>query len=258
MGTIASIFHEAVYQPLYNILFFLYNILPWGDFGIAIIAVTILIKMVFIPLSKKQIQSQKKMQDIQPELKKIQKKYKDNKEKQTKAVMAFYKENKVNPFSGCLPMIIQIIFLIAIYRIIINISDAGLIANGEDLYSFVKNPGEINHTFLGIVDLLKPSIPIAILAAISQFWQTKLIMAKSTKKKDEKNKENKKKEKDEKPDQPDFAQIMNKQMLILGPMLTLFIGVKFAAGLSIYWLVSTLFAVFQQLYIFKKDKKTDK
>jgi len=253
-----AIFHEAVYQPLYNLLIFLYDILPGGDFGIAIIAVTILIKTVFIPLSKKQIQSQKKMQEIQPELKKIQKKYKDNKEKQTKEVMNFYKENHVNPFSGCLPMIVQIIFLIAIYRVIINISSAGLVVNDADLYSFVRNPGEINNTFIGIVDLLKPSIPIAIMAAAAQFWQTKLIMTKSAKKKEEESSssDESRKKKDNKSEAPDFAQIMNKQMLVLGPILTLFIGIKFASGLAIYWLFSTLFAVFQQLYIFKKDEET--
>lgn len=248
----ANIFHVLIYQPLYNVLIFLYNVIPGGDFGVAIIAVTILLKAVLIPLSKKQIQSQKKMQDVQPELKRIQKKYKDDKEKQTKAVMTFYKENKVNPFSGCLPMIVQIIFLIAIYRVIINISSVGLVIDGKDLYSFVKNPGEINHIFLGIVDLLKPSIPIAILAAGAQFWQTKIMLAKSKKIKDLKEAKDDKNEKTE----PDFSEIMNKQMMILGPILTLFIGIKFAAGLAIYWLVSTLFSVFQQLYIFKKaDEK---
>jgi YidC/Oxa1 family membrane protein insertase len=251
-----AIFHNAVYQPLYNILIFLYDIIPGGDFGIAIIAVTILIKTVLIPLSKKQIQSQKKMQEIQPQLKEIQKKYKDDKEKQTKEVMNFYKENKVNPFSGCLPLIVQIIFLIAIYRVIINISNAGLVVTGEDLYSFVSNPGEINSTSLGMINLLKPSIPIAILAAAAQFWQTKLLMAKNDKKKEETDKEKKGKDKNKgEEDAPDFAQIMTKQMLVLGPLLTLFIGIKFAAGLAIYWLVSTLFAVFQQLYIFKKEKE---
>ena len=249
-----AIFHEAIYQPLYNILIFLYEVIPGEDFGIAIVAVTLLIKTALIPLSKKQIQSQKKMQDIQPELKEIQKKYKDDKEKQTKEIMKFYKDNKVNPFSGCLPLIVQIVFLIAIYRVIINISDAGLVVIGDDLYSFISNPGEINSTSLGIIDLLKPSIPIAILAAAAQFWQTKLLINKSNKKKETMDQE-KKDEKKDVPEEPDFAQIMNKQMLFLGPLLTLFIGIKFAAGLSIYWLVSTLFAVFQQLYIFKKSEE---
>lgn len=249
----ATIFHELIYQPIYNVLIFLYDIIPGGDFGIAIIAVTILLKAALIPLSKKQIQSQKRMQEIQPELKKIQIKYKNDKEKQTKEVMKFYKENKVNPFSGCFPIIIQLIFLIAIYRVIINISNAGLTVNTNDLYSFVKNPGEINKTFIGLVDLLKPSIPIAVLAAAAQFWQTKLMMIKN-KKNNELNKVKEKKDSDE----PDFSEIMNKQMMILGPALTLFIGIKFAAALSIYWLFSTLFAVAQQLYIFKKDDELKK
>lgn len=248
----STIFHELIYQPIYNVLIFLYDVIPGGDFGIAIIAVTILLKAVLVPLSKKQIQSQKRMQEIQPKLKEIQLKYKNDKERQTKEVMKFYKENKVNPFSGCFPIIVQLIFLIAIYRVIINISDAGLVVNEKDLYSFVTNPGEINKIFIGLVDLLKPSIPIAILAAAAQFWQTKLMMAKINK-----NNVLVKKDKD-KSAEPDFSEIMNKQMLILGPALTLFIGIKFAAALSIYWLFSTLFSVAQQLYIFKKEDEIKK
>ena len=251
-----AIFHGLIYQPLYNILVFLYDFLPGGDFGVAIIAVTLLIKFALLPLSKKQIKSQKKMQEIQPELKKIQQKYKNNKEKQTKEVMKFYKENKANPFSGCLPMIFQIVFLIAIYRVIINISNAGLTVNQGDLYSFVKNPGNINNWFLRIIDLSKPSIVIAVLAAGAQFWQTKMMLLKNNEKNKLKNGEHKDKKKEKDDGKPDFAQIMNKQMVVLGPMMTLFIGVKFAAGLAIYWLVSTLFAVFQQIYIFgKEDEK---
>lgn len=243
-----TIFHELIYQPIYNILIFVYDFFPGGDFGVAIIIVTVLLKAAMIPLSKKQIESQKRIQEIQPELKAIQEKYKNDKEKQTKEVMEFYKKNKVNPFSGCFPIIVQIIFLIAIYRVIINISDAGLVVNNGDLYSFVRNPGEINKTFLGVVDLLKPSIPIAILAAAAQFWQTKMMMFDKKKKEELNGGENKKEENKE----PDFAEIMNKQMLFFGPLLTLFIGAKFAAGLSIYWLFSTLFSVFQQIYILKK------
>lgn len=236
-----AIFHELVYQPLYNILIFSYNF-AWQDFGIAIIVTTIFLKVVLIPLSKKQIQSQKKLQELQPKIKELQAKHKDNKEAQTKALMEFYKKNKTNPFSGCAPLIIQLIFLIAIYRILLNISSAGLEVNAGDLYSFISNPGKINHLFLGMIDMAKPSPVLAVLAAASQYWQTKMIM---------KDKDNKK----EKPDfdgKPDFAQMMSKQMLYLGPLLTLFIGIKFAAGLALYWLVSTLFMVFQQLYIFKK------
>jgi len=239
------IFHNLVYQPIYNLIIAFYNTVSFHDFGIAIILVTIVIKAILVPLSKKQIESQKKMQEMQPKIKAIQSKYKDDKEKQTKAVMNFYKENKINPFSGCLPLIVQLIFLIAFYRIIINISSANLVVNGEELYSFVSRPDKINHLFIGLVDLTKPSIFIAALAAISQYFQTKMMLDKS---------ESEKKEKDAKEDngEPDFAQIMSKQMMYLGPILTLVIGIKFAAGLALYWLVQALFSVFQQIYIFKK------
>ena len=148
------LFNELVYQPIYNFLIFVYNIVPFQDFGIAIIIVTVAIKAVLIPLSRKQIESQKRMQEMQPRIKEIQNKYKNDKEKQSRALMEFYKENKVNPFSGCLPMIVQLIVLIAIYRVLFNISQNKLLADSSLLYSFIHNPGQINHMFLNIIDLL--------------------------------------------------------------------------------------------------------
>lgn len=234
-----AFFHTIIYQPLYNILIFLYNVIPGHDFGISIIIITVFLKAILIPVSKKQLESQKKMQELQPKIKEIQAKYKNDKEKQTKAMMEFYKTNKANPLSGCLPLIVQLIFLIAIYRILFNISNAGLTANSQDLYSFVANPGQIRDTFLGIISLAKPSYVLAVLAAASQFYQSKLMMSKQPNV-PVANKSDK---------APDFTQIMNKQMLYLGPILTLFIGIKFPAGLALYWLVSTLFTVGQQLYM---------
>lgn len=235
-------FNEIIYKPLYNALIFLYNVIPGHDFGIAVIVATILLKSVLIPLSKKQIESQKKLQDLQPKIKEIQEKYKNDKEKQTKAMMEFYKKNKTNPFSGCFPLIIQLIFFIAFYRIIINISSAELVIKGTSLYSFVFNPERINHFFLGIIDLSKPSAVLAVMAAVAQYVQSKMLMGENQKGAKEGVKS-------------DFSQIMGKQMLFLGPLLTLFIGFKFAAGLALYWLVSTLFAIFQQLYIMKTKNK---
>ena len=240
----SNIFSMIVYEPIYNLLIFIYNWLPVQDFGIAIIITTVILKLFLIPLSKKQIESQKKLQEIQPKIKEIQQKYKNDKENQSKELMEFYKKNKTNPFSGCLPLVVQIIFLFAIYRILFNISNAGLMVQDGVLYSFVAKPEHINQFFLGFIDMAKPNIFFAVLAAAAQFVQTKMLM--KTQKKDEK-------EKKEKPaGEPDFSQIMNKQMLYLGPALTLFIGMKFAAGLSLYWLVSTLFMIFQQMYLTKK------
>ncbi|MEI7890513.1 MAG: YidC/Oxa1 family membrane protein insertase [bacterium] len=237
-----ALFHTIIYQPLYNILILLYNIVPGKDFGISIILITILLRTILIPLYKKQIESQKKLQALQPKIKELQEKTKGDKEKQTKQLMELYKEHKTNPFSGCLPLIVQLIFLIAIYRVLINISDSGLIADQAQLYSFVSDPGKINQFFLFIVDLTKPSIVIAALAAIAQYFQTKMLMASQPAP-----------TKETESDKPDMAQIMSKQMLYLGPFLTFFIGVKFPAGLSLYWLAGTLFMLVQQISIEKKS-----
>lgn len=242
-----SIFHTIIYEPLYNALIMLYNLVPGHDFGVSIIIITVILKAVLWPLSKKQIESQKKMQEMQPKLKEIQNKYKGDKEKQSRAMMEFYKQNKTNPFSGCLPLIVQLIFLIAIYRVLFAISGNNLTVDSNLLYSFVSNPGKINDMFFGIINLSKPNIVLAILAAAAQFYQTKMMMAKQAKKESPKDKNDQK--------EPDFAQIMNKQMLFIGPLLTLFIGIKFAAGLALYWLVSTLFMIVQQWYIERKENK---
>jgi len=230
-----QLFHSIIYQPIYNALIFLYNVVPGHDLGIAIILLTVIIRVILYPLAKKQIESQKRMQEIQPEIKKLQDKYKGDKERQGKELMKFYKEKKVNPASGCLPLVVQIIFIIALYRAL----DAGLkFSECKDLYTFVSCPATIKTGFLGILDLAKPSIVLAVLTAAAQFIQTKMMMgtiktAPSSGK-------------------GDFTQTMNKQMLYLGPLLTLFIGAKFPAGLPLYWLVMTLFMIGQQYLVAQK------
>lgn len=240
-----GIFDAVVYQPVYNTIVFFADVFPSANFGIAIIATTILIKFLFLSLSKKQIESQKKLQEIQPKLKEIQEKYKNDKERQAKELMNFYRENKVNPFSGCLPLIVQIVFLITIYQIIMKISQTEFAVDPSVLYSFVANPGVLSHTFFGIADLAKPSILFAVLAAAGQYYQMKMLIASQPKKPEAEKKDDA---------QPDFATIMNKQMLYIGPALTLWVGITFPAGLSLYWLVSTVFAIIQQLFVFRKKE----
>lgn len=248
------LFNELVYKPIYNLLIFVYETMSFNDFGLAIILVTIVIKLILIPLSRKQIESQKKMTELQPKIKAVQEKYKDDKEKQSKALMDLYKENKTNPFGGCLPMIFQLVFLIAIYRVLFNISNAGFVVGSGDLYPFIHNPEKINNLFLGFVDLASTinlknidlqaisQMLIVILAAGSQFIQSKMMMAKQPKKEASSGND-------------DFTQIMSKQMLFLGPLLTLFIGIKFPIGLSLYWLVSTVFMIVQQHLLERKEIK---
>lgn len=248
MEFIANIFNIAIYQPLYNGLIFLYNLFP--DLGVAIILLTLIIRIMLISLSKKSIESQKKMQEIQPEIKKLQEKYKNDKPKQSQAIIQLYKEKKINPASGCLPMIVQLVILIALYRVFL----AGINFNGDghQLYFFIKNPENINHLAFGLIDITKSNLFLAFIAAGLQFWQTKMLMTKNKKTEIAKIKPN------ESEKEPDFSAIMQKQMLYMGPILTFIFGAKFSAGLPIYWITTTLFMIGQQYWVIKQEASPEK
>ncbi|MFW5884794.1 MAG: YidC/Oxa1 family membrane protein insertase [Patescibacteria group bacterium] len=246
MSFITDFFTVTIFQPLFNLLIEIYNIIP--DLGISIVIITVLIRIALLPVSKKSIESQKKMQELQPEIKKIQEKYKNNKQKQGEEVMKFYKEKKVNPAAGCLPLIIQLVILIALYRVFLAVMDFN--GSSELLYSFVENPGHLKEmAFWGLINITERSIPLAIVASGFQFWQSKMMMKKQQKDKNQKP-QNKKSGKE-----PDFGEIMQQQMLYMGPILTLIIGISFPAGLPLYWLITTIFMIGQQYYIMKKDEK---
>lgn len=253
---IGSLFHSIIYQPIYNLLVFLYDTIPGSDFGVAIILLTLLLKSALIPLSKHQIESQKKIQEIQPEIKKIQQKYKHSREEQSRAIMAFYKERKVNPFSGCLPLILQLTVLIAIYRVLFTIANADFSVNSDVLYSFLLNPGSVNRLSLGFLDLSHPSIVLAVITAMAQYYQMKMMMARQNQEKERAVARQKKSKQETAPakkdEEPDFNQILSKQMLYIGPAMTLFFGATFPSGLALYWLVSTLFMIGQQWYLLER------
>ncbi|MFA5318406.1 MAG: YidC/Oxa1 family membrane protein insertase [Patescibacteria group bacterium] len=239
----AEIFQTLFYQPILNLLVFLYNIIPGNDIGVAIIALTALIRLVLFPLNQQSIKSQKALQDIQPKIEELKRQYGSNKQELGKAMMELYKEQKVNPFSSCLPLLIQFPFLIAVFYVFRD----GLTGGSLDLvYSFIKRPDAINVITLGFFDLSKPSPILAILAGLAQFWQAKMMMAKRP----PKQLQGKPGAKDE-----DMMAIMNKQMIYFMPAITVFIGLTFPGGLTLYWLTTTLLMGLQQLYIFKKDKK---
>lgn len=238
---IGSIFNAVLYQPLYNALIFVYNIIP--DLGIGIIIITVIIRIALLPISKKAIESQKKMQEIQPELKAIQEKYKNEPQKKGEELMKFYKEKKINPAAGCFPLIIQIAILIALYRVFLNAS-IHFDNQSKLLYSFIQGPNSINSISFGFIDITQRNIPLAVISALLQFWQTKMMMAKQQKKKVTNG---------TKEEEPDFATIMQQQMLYIAPIMTFVIGLSFPAALPIYWIVTTLFMIGQQYYILHKE-----
>jgi len=234
-------FNTILIRPIVNLLIFLYNTLAFGDLGIAVILLVLIAKFVLYPLSKKSIRSQIVMQKLQPKMKEIQAKYKDNKEEQTKAMMEFWKENKVNPISGCLPMLIQLPILIAIFEVFRH----GLpdLTNGV-LYSFVKNPVTLNPNFLKFMNLsVKGTIYLALVAAGFQLLQGKLTMSSGATK-TENSGENKKAS----------AETITKRMIYLFPIITIFIVLQFPAVLGIYWTFFTIFSIAEHLIVVKSLK----
>ena len=240
----SQIFTTVLFQPLLNALVFLYNVIPGNDLGIAIILLTVLIKLLLYPLTHQTIKSQKAMQELQPKMEEIKKKYKDDKENQAKAMMAMYKENKVNPMSSCLPLLVQLPFLIAVYQVF----NTGLKSESlQLLYPFIANPGHLNPISLGFFDLGHSNMILAAITGLAQFWQTKMLSTKMPPKEVRKSEG----AKDE-----DMMAIMNKQMLYMMPVMTFVIGLSLPSGLVLYWFAMTILTVAQQYLMFNK-KKTD-
>ena len=244
---ISFIFNEVLYRPLFNVLVFLYQTVSFYDFGIAIIILTILIRVLLYPLAQKSIKSQKEMVAVQSDIKKVQEQYKNNKEEQMKKVMALYKEKGVSPFSGCLPMIIQLPFLLAIYWVFMAGFDD---KNLQDLlYGFIKNPGSINHIFIGLIDISKKgNWVLASLAGAFQFYQSKMMLDQQKKVQPAK----------EKSSTPDFSSALNRQMTYVMPAVTVFISYTLPAGLALYWITTTVFSIIQQRIVFGSKNESQK
>ena len=229
-----SIFNEILFRPIFNLLIFLYNLVPGQDFGIAIILLTVLIKVVFMPLSLKTLRSQKQMQEIQPKLKELQEKHKDDKQAQAQATMQFYKENNINQLSGCLPLLIQLPILLAVYRVIIN----GFKPETLDLlYGFISKPETINTVTMGFLDLSLNNPILALITGGLQFIQ----MRKTTQKTSNKS--------------GDQAAMMTKQMAYFFPIMIIVIAWSLPAGLVLYWTTNTIFSIFEQTLVFKNVRK---
>ena len=143
------LYHTFFFEPLYNALVFLFTLLPWADAGIIVILLTILVRLVLYPLSRKAVVTQVRMAEIGPELERIKEKYKDKAEEQARQTLALYREKKVNPFSGILVIIIQIPIILALYQIFLHFPavDKGILS------SFVVAPEYINTTFLGLINI---------------------------------------------------------------------------------------------------------
>jgi len=241
-------FQTILINPILNGLIWFYDVIPGHDLGVAIILVTVIIKvLLFIP-SLSSIRSQHQLQSIQPKVDAIRKKY-TNREEQGRKLMELYKENKVNPFSSCLPLLIQLPIIWALFRAFLVIQrvdpTTGLLTADDlsHLYGYLQvkyATMSINTSFFGLIDLAATkNYILAGLAGLFSFLQVRMMQTKKPAIKSEGSKDE------------NIASIMSKQTTYILPIITIFFGIQFPAGVTLYWLVSTLFQVGQQWY-FKK------
>lgn len=231
-----SFWEFFLYKPFLNALAVFLNIIPGANLGVAVILLTILVKTILFPLSQKFIEGQVKMKNLEPEIKKI-KESGATKEEQAKRTFDLYRENKANPFSGCLIMLIQIPIIFALYYVFYKgISNESFSAN---LYSFIKIPENVNNYFFWI-DITKKSIVFAILAGISQLIQARLMPKQGAT-----NSGNS--------FQDSFSKSMQLQMQYVFPVLITFFAYSISGAIAIYWTISNIFSIAQQIYAKKKD-----
>lgn len=223
-----SFFNTILYQPLFNALVFLYNTIAFQDLGVAIILLTVVVRVILYPLFYHSFKNQTLMQKLQPHIQKIQHDHKDNREKQAQALMELYKQHKINPFSGFLLILVQLPILIVLYQLFLK----GISPDSfQNLYNFISVPTEINHTFLGLIDLQTKSILIVVLAAALQYLQGKLSLPKN-----------------DKAESSPAAKI-GRSMIFIGPVLTIVILSTLPAAVGVYWFASSAFSIFQQIII---------
>lgn len=227
------LYHLIFKYPILNLLIYFYQTIGLHDLGLAIIFVTLFIRLILYPFFHSGAKQQMLMQRIQPHVKKIQEEHKDDREKQAQALLALYKEHGVNPFSSILLLVVQLPILIALYRIILYEMAGGAALVG--LYSFVAAPTTINSMFLGIINLQVKNIWLVILAAAAQFFQARLAIWRNPASNVA----------------PSPAEKMARQMAYIAPVMTLVIFFNLPAAVALYWLTSSVFSIIQQSIVNK-------
>lgn len=236
------IWHTLFFDPVYNTLVFFIDVIPGGDVGLAIIATVIVVKLVLLPVSIKAIQTQKIMKEIQPKIKALKETHKDNKEAQAKAMMEIYKEHNMNPFSSIFIILLQIPIIIALYYSVYSGGGVALPAiNVDVLYSFIIEPVSVTMNFLGLVDITGRSVFLALAAGITQYIHIGFVMPKPPKPK----------EGVELNFQEELMQNMQSQLKFVMPVMIAGVAYFISAAIALYFVVSNIFSIFQELYVRK-------
>jgi YidC/Oxa1 family membrane protein insertase len=228
--------------PLFNLLILIYAVLPVKDLGVAIIILTIIIRLLIGPLVKRQLHHQKAMNDLKPELKKVKEKAKGDKQKESQLMVELFKEKKINPFSSIGLTLLQFPILLTLFFVLNRVLDPSnystisyeFVRNLDAIQAIITDPSHFNPTFLGLVHMSEPSLVLAALAGLGQFIQTKQLMPQNTF-----------------GAKPGAKAGFN--MTLIFPIVTVVIAARLPAALALYWFVSSAVALIQQQSVLKQE-----
>lgn len=232
---ISTFFHAVFYDPIYNALVALVALVPGSDVGIAVILVTIVIRLILLPFSLSAARTQRTMKELEPKLKELKEKHKGDKEKEALETLALYRESKVNPFASILMVFIQIPVLLALYFVFFY--EPFPTINMERLYSFTPVPEMASLLFLGLVSVAGKSLVLAFLAGVTQYLQAHFALSGTMKPSDTKNMQN------------DFQRMMGTQLKYVFPFIIGVISYTTSGAIALYFITTNLAGVLQELHI---------
>ena len=235
---ISFLFHTIFYNPIYNALVALVALVPGSDVGIAVILLTIVIRLVLLPFSLSAARTQRAMKDLEPRMKELKERHKGDKEKEAVETLALYKEAKVNPFASILTVFIQIPVLFALYWVFLKEPFSG--ANTALLYSFTPIPHTVSLQLLGLISVTGKSILLAVLAGITQYLQAHLSLAGTMKPSNAGGM------------QGDFQKVMGLQLKYVFPFLIGVISYTTSSAIALYFITTNLVGAFQELHVRRK------
>jgi YidC/Oxa1 family membrane protein insertase len=267
-----NIFDVLIVQPIFNLLVGLYSLIPGGDFGIALIIFTVMVRLALWPLVKRQLHQVTAMRKLQPKLAKIKREAAGNKQLESRQMMELYKENGVNPFRSIGILLIQLPIFIALYQVIqiftlhrdqVAQYTYGFLKGIGPIKEIIAHPEHFNEKLFGVVDLTAHAIGgagtiniflvlIAIIAAAMQYIMSKQTMPQTASKKRLRDVMNEAAS-GKKADQAEMNAIVTGKMIKFLPFFMLLVMLNLPGALALYYAVSNMVAVLQQRYILKKD-----
>lgn len=266
-------FTTLIVQPIFNLLVLIYALLPGHNFGLSLIIFTIIIRLLLWPLVKKQLHQAKAMRTLQPEIKKIKKATKGNRQKESQMLMELYKEKGINPLGTLPTLIVQLVVLIGLYsglRRIINDPHSIItfaypaLQNLSWMQHLSHNIHLFDNTLFGIVDLSRsalvkgggiywPAMVIVVGSAVAQFFQSKQLLPTD---KDQRSLRTilKQAGSGNQADQSEVNAAVGRSTMFLLPVMIFLFTVNIASALSLYWLVGGVVAYIQQSIVLNKDE----